>query len=60
VEDIRAAEETLRKDIRENQGGFCARVRAGKNLDESDREAVVCVARETAVCFLKEPDRANP
>ena len=60
VEDIRAAEETLRKDIRENQGGFCARVRAGKNLDESDREAVVCVARDTAICFLKEPDRANP
>jgi F-type H+-transporting ATPase subunit alpha len=57
VEDIRAAEETLRKDIRENQGGFCARVRAGKNLDESDREAVVCVARETAVCFLKNPDQ---
>jgi F-type H+-transporting ATPase subunit alpha len=60
VEDIRAAEESLRKDIRENQGGFCARVKAGKKLDETDREAVVCVARDTAALYMKESERANP
>lgn len=60
IEDVRAAEEMLRKDIRENQVGFCANVRAGKKLDETDRVAVVCVARDAATCFIKEPARANP
>jgi F-type H+-transporting ATPase subunit alpha len=60
VEDIRAAEASLRKNIAENQGGFCTRVRDGKKLDETDRETIVQVAKDTAALFMKESERANP
>jgi F-type H+-transporting ATPase subunit alpha len=60
VEDIRAAEESLRKNVAENQSGFCSRISGGNKLDDADREMVVSVARDTAARFLKESDRANP
>jgi F-type H+-transporting ATPase subunit alpha len=59
VEDIRAAEDSLRKNVAENQGGFCTRVRTGEKFGDKDRETIVCVAQETALCFQKEPDRAD-
>jgi F-type H+-transporting ATPase subunit alpha len=60
IEDIRAAEESLRKNVAENQSGFCSRISGGDKLDDADRETIVGVARDTAARFLKEPDRANP
>jgi F-type H+-transporting ATPase subunit alpha len=59
VEDIRAAEDSLRKNVAENQGGFCTRVSMGEKFGDKDRETIVCVAQETALCFQKEPDRAD-
>jgi F-type H+-transporting ATPase subunit alpha len=59
VEEIRGAEESLRKNVSENHGGFCSRISRGEKLGEQERETIVCVAQETAVCFQKEPDRAD-
>ena len=59
VEDIRAAEESLRKSVAENHGGFCARIAAGEKFGAAERETFVCVAQETAVCFQKEPEHAD-
>ena len=59
VEDIRAAEESLRKKVVDNHGGFCARIAAGEKFGAAERETFVCVAQETAVCFQKEPERAD-
>jgi F-type H+-transporting ATPase subunit alpha len=59
VEDIRTAEDRLRKDVAENQTGFCSRVSDGEKFSDRDRETIVCVAQETAVCFRKEPERAD-
>ena len=60
IEDIRAAEESLRKNVAENQSGFCSRISGGNKLDDADRETIVGIARDTAARFLKEPHRANP
>jgi len=60
IEDIRAAEESLRKNVAENQSGFCSRISGGNKLDDADRETIVGIARDTAAGFLKEPHRANP
>jgi F-type H+-transporting ATPase subunit alpha len=59
VEDIRTAEDKLRKDVAENQAGFCSRISEGEKFSDKDRETIICVARETAVCFRKEPERAD-
>jgi len=59
VEDIRKAEESLRKNVSEKHGGFCSRISQGEKLGVPEREMIVCVAQETAVCFQKEPERAD-
>jgi len=48
IGEIRAAEETLRRNVMETHGGLCGRIASGEKLGDTERELLIHAAGETA------------
>ncbi len=55
VEDIRTAEDKLRKDVAENQTGFCS-ASATERIQRQGTGRRFLRGQETAVCFGRSPN----